>query len=267
MVGLIIGLVILAIIIVVAYWAYKTGGGILCSLPIIGGAVCKCPSGTTLAGGKCWSCPAGMQRTLDAVNSDTACSVAVGDAAAWCQKTTGNSSAMADLDGNCIACPSGYARVDAIAWNQSGACNGDCTKLYKGDSPTGSFEDGLSGKCYTCPTGMTRTAAAITADNACLGNCADAYPSGSGHETAFQDSTSASDNSPSCWACPSSAPVRTLSAVWNDDACGPSIFDGTASAIRLGPNSKAGVYLGSMTSAAKSLAKWKSKATASDPKI
>ena len=65
-----------------------------------------------------------------------------------------------------MACPASYARVGAIPWSQAGACNGDCTKLYKGFAPTNGFEDGTSGQCFTCPAGMSRTAAAITSSTA-----------------------------------------------------------------------------------------------------
>jgi hypothetical protein len=261
-------ILVLLIILVVGVVVVKKGASkIVCALPIVGKMVCKCPAGAVLEKGKCWGCAAGMQRTLDPASSATACSVPVLNSGAWCQKTTKNSSAMADLTGDCVACPSGFARVDSIAWNKSNACNGSCTKLYKGYPPWYSFEDGTSGQCYTCPTGMTRTVGTVvTAGNACEGDCPTIYPANDKHSVGFVDSTSASNNAPSCWTCPPGL-TRTAAAVWDPKACGPTFFNGTKPAQRMGGNLAAAEHLGSMTKAAVSLAKWTGSATSSSPKI
>lgn len=145
-----------------------------------------CPGGTffdLIDGGSCWSCPSGTVRNVTAVNSASACLRPPGETV---RKATRH---------------------------------GRGTGLLGTDCPKGQFWD-PNGSCWSCPSGFTRTAAPVTAKNACTkwrgpstaratkrkslacgaGEFAD--PSGGG----------------TCWSCPSGY-VRTLAAVSAPNAC------------------------------------------------
>ena len=110
--------------------------------------------------GRCLSCPAGYQKDLigNGCHKDTKTSMGF-------QRTLGCDAGEFDgLDGNCYTCPAGYnnvlgscERISSSSMTKQRDINPSCS---------GGFADGLSGNCYSCD-GYTRTAAAVTAGDAC----------------------------------------------------------------------------------------------------
>jgi hypothetical protein len=143
-------------------------------------------------GGECWKCPAGFNRTLDAVTWGTACSKS-------------------------IVGPFAFASQGSKPVNA-------CTAPAFGDPIDG-------GTCWTCPTGYRRTANSVTSDGACAQTYETQYspatqktgcstmPTPVGYGTAFRDPR----NGGECWVCPvpllrSASPVNST-ATGNSGAC------------------------------------------------
>ena len=135
-------------------------------------------------GGECWQCPAGFNRTLDAVTVRTACSQS-------------------------IVGPFSFATF-------GGKVVQSCTAPAFGDPING-------GTCWTCPDGYRRTANSVTSDWACArtyetqysaatqkGGCS-TYPAPVGHGTPFRDPR----NGGECWTCPVPL-LRSTSPVTSD---------------------------------------------------
>ena len=176
------GFILFIIILIIIYLAYlfiKLGKNFVCGLPIIGGIACKCPTGSTLAKGACWSCKSPQTAVFASdITGPKACSVADADANSWCQAATKNSKSQGDPDGHCITCPSGYNRT-IYAWTNVEACNGGCANIYKPGSTIngkqintdGGFRDDdygkTQGQCWACPAGTTRTLDNIQTSTAC----------------------------------------------------------------------------------------------------
>lgn len=176
------GFILFIIIVIIIYLVYlfiKLGKNFICGLPIIGGMVCKCPTGTTLSKGSCWSCKSPQTPVFAGdITGPNACSVADIDADSWCQAATKNSKSQGDPDGHCITCPSGYTRT-VYAWTNAEACNGGCANIYKPGSTVNGKQIGseggwrdddygkTQGQCWACPAGTIRTLDNITTSTAC----------------------------------------------------------------------------------------------------
>lgn len=145
-----------------------------------------CPDGSffdPINGGSCWSCPSGTVRQVTPVNSGNACLRPPGETTARAKR------------------------------------NGRGKGLIGTDCPKGQFWD-PNGYCWSCPSGYARTAAPVTAKNACTKWRGPSFaratlrkrlacPDGS-----FFDPTRGG----SCWSCPEGY-VRTLVPVNEPNAC------------------------------------------------
>lgn len=214
-----------------------------------------CPSGQfndPRNGGECWSCPSGYNRTIHAVTSGSACERPAQTLHSHATRR-GNASFFScpsgqfyDIihGGTCWTCPSGYSRT-ASHVESSTACRRVVgatvsSASYHGRSGcTGSsfFDPRNGGECWTCPSGTVRTAAAVTASNACVIPASESLASATQHgsvgceDGAFYDLR----NGGECWSCPSGW-NRTLSAVNASDACSlpnagafhPATYEGRA---------------------------------------
>jgi len=145
-----------------------------------------CPKGSffdPINGGSCWSCPSGTVRQVTPVNS--------GDA---CMRPPGETTRKATRHGR-----------------GKGLLGTDCAR--------GQFWD-PNGSCYSCPRGYTRTAAPVTANNACT-----KWRGPSFTKAALEKRLACPDGSffdpsrgGSCWSCPEGY-VRTLAGVSKSNAC------------------------------------------------
>ena len=134
-------------------------------------------------GGECWQCPAGFNRTWDAVTAGTACS-----------KSIVGPFSVAKFGGKPVQA---------------------CTAPAFGDPIDG-------GTCWTCPADYRRTLNAVTTDGACAKTYGTQYatatqksgcsmmPAPVGHGTPFRDPR----NGGECWVCPvplmrSASPVNS----------------------------------------------------------
>lgn len=145
-----------------------------------------CPTGSffdPINGGSCWSCPSGTVRQVTPVNS--------GDA---CMRPPGETTKKATRHGR-----------------GKGLLGTDCDK--------GEFWD-PNGSCWSCPRGYTRTAAPVTAKNACT-----KWRGPSFTKAALEKRLACPDGSffdpsrgGSCWSCPEGY-VRTLAGVSASNAC------------------------------------------------
>jgi len=146
----------------------------------------QCPSGAffdLIDGGTCWKCPGGMRRTVFPVNG--------GDA---CEK------------------PASEIRKPATN-------HGRGRGMLKTDCGRGQFWD-PNGNCYSCPSGTRRTAAPVTAGNACVGTSpakrarAQKVSSVKCQGGSFFDPIDGG----SCWRCPAGT-TRTVHSVKSNRAC------------------------------------------------
>ncbi len=145
-----------------------------------------CPKGSffdPIDGGSCWSCPSGTVRQVTPVNSGSAC-----------MRPPGETTVKAKRHGR-----------------GSGLLGTDCGK--------GQFWD-PNGYCWSCPGGYTRTAAPVTAKNACT-----KWRGPSFTKAALKKRLACPDGSffdpsrgGSCWSCPEGY-VRTLVPVTAGNAC------------------------------------------------
>ncbi|MEO8577925.1 MAG: hypothetical protein ABI556_14550, partial [Gemmatimonadales bacterium] len=143
-------------------------------------------------GGECWQCPAGFNRTLDAVTVGTACSKAIVGPfsfATFGGKVVQSCTAPAFGDpisgGTCWTCPDTYRRT-ANAVNTDGAC----AKTYETSYAAATQKSGCSmyptpvgfgtpfrdprngGECWACPVPLLRSSAAVnTSDTGALAAC------------------------------------------------------------------------------------------------
>ena len=145
-----------------------------------------CPKGSffdPINGGSCWSCPLGTVRNVTAVDSASACML-----------------------------PPGETAIKAKRHGRGkGLIGTDCSK--------GQFWD-PNGYCWSCPGGYTRTAAPVTANNACA-----KWRGPSFTEAALKKRLACPDGSffdptrgGSCWSCPEGY-MRTLAAITAPNAC------------------------------------------------
>ncbi|MEX0709092.1 MAG: hypothetical protein WD078_14100 [Woeseia sp.] len=145
-----------------------------------------CPKGSffdPIDGGSCWSCPSGTVRNVTAVDSANAC-----------MRPPGETAVKAKRHGR-----------------GKGLLGTDCDK--------GEFWD-PNGSCWSCPRGYTRTAAPVTAKNACT-----KWRGPSFTKAALEKRLACPDGSffdpsrgGSCWSCPEGY-VRTLAGVSASNAC------------------------------------------------
>ncbi len=145
-----------------------------------------CPKGSffdPINGGSCWSCPSGTVRQVTPVNS--------GDA---CMRPPGETTARAKRHGR-------------------------GTGLLGTDCPKGQFWD-PNGSCWSCPRGYARTAAAVTAKNACTKWRGPSFARATLEKRLACPDGSFFDPSRggSCWSCPKGY-VRTLAGVSESNAC------------------------------------------------
>jgi len=194
-------------------------------------AVGKCPKGSFFDIGtwSCFSCPKGFNRNARPVTSPKACDKPIPGSttkAVFLGKVSCPSGAFLDPrnGGECWQCPSGYGRT-AAAVNQWNACGKVGKKAvsaeFKGKAcnAEGAFRDPRNGgECWKCPEDHLRTAAAVTAGNACQTNL-DFEPAvkeaaltcPAGQHFDFIDGGT-------CWSCPQDT-TRSTASVKSDKAC------------------------------------------------
>jgi hypothetical protein len=211
-------------------------------------AVGKCPSGSFFDVGKwaCYTCPSGYDRTLAGVDTDRACSKPDANV----RGVLSSASFVAPLcpsgtfydpirGGECWSCPSGYKR-SASHIDAANACfvpggeeikkavsHGRGKGLFKTDCAKGQFWD-PNGSCYSCPSGFNRSAAPVTANNACSRHVAEQHAKATVAEAAacgpgeIRDlkvkGTQSSTYGGGCWRCPT-AYDRTVFPIDGSKAC------------------------------------------------
>jgi hypothetical protein len=194
-------------------------------------AVGKCPKGSFFDIGtwSCFSCPKGFNRNARAVTSPKACDKPIPPSttkAVFLGKVSCPAGAFLDgrNGGECWQCPSGYGRTAAAvnAWNACGRVGKKAVSAeFKGKAcPSDSaFRDPRNGgECWKCPEDHLRTAAAVTANNACQTNL-DFEPAvkeaaltcPAGQHFDFIDGGT-------CWSCPQDT-TRSTASVKSDKAC------------------------------------------------
>ncbi len=194
-------------------------------------AVGKCPKGSFFDIGTwaCFSCPKGFNRNARPVTSPKACDKPIKGSttkAVYLGKVSCPSGAFLDPrnGGECWKCPSGYGRT-AAAVNQWNACGMIGKKAvsaeFKGKAcnAEGAFRDPRNGgECWKCPEDHLRTAAAVTAGNACHTNLnfepatkEAALTCPAGQHFDFIDGGT-------CWSCPQDT-TRSTSSVKSAKAC------------------------------------------------
>jgi hypothetical protein len=140
------------------------------------GAHKSCPSGSfkdLRNGGECWSCPAGFDRTLSAVNEWDACGKIFETArrAEFIDRVCPEGS-FPDLNGSCYTCPDGYRRTaaavsahNACFRNESLVAAEKITALTCKAGEHFDFVDG--GTCWSCPDGSVRSVHSVKTNKAC----------------------------------------------------------------------------------------------------
>lgn len=157
-----------------------------------------CPAGSffdPIDGGTCWSCPAEFKRHVTHVKSNDAC-----------------------------------IRLPQMA-HAKATRHGRGSGLLKTDCGRGQFWD-PNGYCFSCPQGYARTAAPVTAGNAC------ARPTGAVTARASPKKSLACApgsffdlvDGGTCWRCPSGY-VRTLAHVKAPNACAVNLVAGVHQAL------------------------------------
>jgi len=192
-------------------------------------AVGKCPPGSFFDIGlwACYSCPAGFNRTANAVDSAAACSKAVATTFLAATKVGTQQQCPAGTvtdprnGGECWQCPAGFARTMAPVtdWNACGKAfaSARSAELVGTVCPQGSFGD-PNGNCYTCPENSVRTLEAVSSPRACVrseelvkANFESPLSCKPGEIFDFIDGGT-------CWSCPEGS-VRTVDSVKSDKAC------------------------------------------------
>lgn len=194
-------------------------------------AVGKCPKGSFFDIGtwSCFSCPKGFNRNARPVNHPRACdkpSKGSTTKAVFLGKVSCPSGAFLDPrnGGECWKCPSGYGRTAAAVdkWNACGKVGKKAVSAeFKGKAcnAEGAFRDPRNGgECWKCPEDHLRTAAAVTAGNACHTNLdfepatkTAALTCPAGQHFDFIDGGT-------CWSCPQDT-TRSLFGVKSAKAC------------------------------------------------
>ena len=206
----------------------------------------ECPRGSFFDIGKwqCWSCPAGFNRTLAAVDSARACSKPNKNIRGKFGKATfmgpvcpAGSFHDGIRDGECRKCPSGYKRSAAHV-DAKNACfiaarsdhrkaneHGKATGLLGTDCPRGQFWDGADGKCHSCPSGFKRSASHIHSADACFKVISEKQAKAAHFKKAscgpgeFKDGLYQRGGAGgTCWTCPR-AWDRTIFPVHGGKAC------------------------------------------------
>tara|TARA_R110001592_G_scaffold64194_4_gene197442 strand:+ start:16370 stop:18901 length:2532 start_codon:yes stop_codon:yes gene_type:complete len=194
-----------------------------------GKAVGKCPAGSFFDIGKwaCYSCPAGFNRTANAVDTAAACVKSVPaerKGAIYASKHKScPSGTFGDPrnGGECWKCPTGYGRTASAvdAWDACGAVFKQARRAEFIDRvcPEGTFGD-PNGNCYKCPDGFNRTASPVTASDACIrteilkpAEQKEALTCKTGEHFDLVDGGT-------CWSCPAGA-TRSVSDVKSNQAC------------------------------------------------
>ena len=152
-----------------------------------------CPGGSffdPIDGGSCWSCPDDYKRHVTHVKSADAC-----------------------------------IRLPRLA-HEKATRHGRGSGLLKTDCAKGQFWD-PNGYCFSCPRGYTRTAAPVTAGNACARPVAGDTARASLKKTLACSRGSFFDlvDGGTCWRCPSGY-VRTLAHVKAPNACAVNLVAG-----------------------------------------
>lgn len=162
--------------------ACQTGGILGPVSPATNHGIPGCPAGqfTDLTQPGCWSCPAGSNRTVFAVNSAQACEVparTVTSSATYKRPNPCPAGQFQDpIDGGtCWSCPTGTVRT-LFPVNGNTACEIPATTVNSAASfrhtfpcPSGQIYDALAdgGSCWTCPANHNRSIWPITTDLAC----------------------------------------------------------------------------------------------------
>ena len=140
------------------------------------GAHRSCPSGSfkdPRNGGECWSCPAGFDRTLSAVNEWDACGKIFEPArrAEFIDLVCPEGS-FPDLNGSCYTCPDGFRRTAAAVTannacfrNESLVAAEKITALTCKPGEHFDFVDG--GTCWSCPEASVRSVYGVKTNKAC----------------------------------------------------------------------------------------------------
>lgn len=143
-----------------------------------------CPKGSffdPIRGGECWTCPAGLQRSLAHVEAADACVDAERFARAsrtqrtiWPHDCKGGSFHDVWDGGGCWTCPAGFVRTGHHIADER-ACSQKASGRTARASRAGQRQCGEGqildprngGECWTCPTSTTRTVFPIQEGKAC----------------------------------------------------------------------------------------------------
>jgi hypothetical protein len=197
----------------------------------------ECPQGSffDLLRWSCWTCPAGHNRTVDAVDSATACEIS--DASVRgefiaARRAGGQCPPGSFFDsirgGECWSCPGGYQRTAAhVEWADaciapqafSGAQRWNRGLIQNCNTPNSNFFDIYDGGgCWGCPAGYVRTVHHVAQGQACerprqVAHATLVKKSGCGPGEIFD----LYDNG-TCWTCPDQY-RRTVFPVYGNQAC------------------------------------------------
>ena len=197
----------------------------------------------------CWSCPAGYNRTIFAVNGSTACekpaqtlnSVATRQGQAGC----GPGQFFDLITGACWSCPSGYNRT-IFAVNGSAACERPAyssfgsasstagTGIFGTDCPSGYVYDFGLGRCYRCPSGSAKVIfQAWNSSSACETVHPAVFSSATRYDGLCPNGQFLDIGTGYCWTCPAGY-NRTIFGIGTATACEKVIPAVLSSATRYG---------------------------------
>ena len=224
-----------------------------------GAAGCKSGQFFDLLTGYCWSCPAGYNRTLAAVNAANACELPARSVFASANRFGQAGCAPGQFfdlaSGYCWSCPAGYNRT-VFDINSGAACEkpelldyASATRHGQAGCGPGQFFDLVTGACWSCPSGYNRTLFAIGGANACeLPARSEFIGANSAPGTGFFGTDCPGGYAydfilRSCYACPSGSSKLVFKA-WNDGgACERVIPASYSGASRFNGLCAAGEFL------------------------
>jgi len=200
--------------------------------------------------GACWSCPAGYNRTIFAVDGSTACERPAYSEFLVAQSANGSGFFGTDCPSGyvydfilrrCFRCPDGSAKFVFRSWNDAaGACERvvpaawSGAQKFSGLCPSGQFLDLGTGACWSCPANYNRTVFAIGGSTA----CEQVIPAQWAAATRFDGLCPAGQfwdiGTGACWSCPAQY-NRTVLPVTGSTACERVFPVVRASATRQGP--------------------------------
>jgi len=200
-----------------------------------GASGCQSGEFADIGTGKCWTCPAGYDRTLAPVTAANACAKAVATQSFAATKQSSvacQAGEFLDIGLNqCWQCPSGYDRT-LSAVTASDACAKSipvqslaATKVSTVACQAGEFLDIGRNECWSCPADYNRTLSAVTASDACsravpeMVTPATGYGKGTGiFGTDCPSGAFLDIGLGTCWSCPAGT-IRNANPVNGNAGC------------------------------------------------